>query len=587
MKAVRSTIILFLATTALQTHVGNARNASKENTRNAPAVQRGGNGGPSRFAAAPRPAFQAPPRPQANQAQNNNKAANRPGGQAQNNNKAANRPGGQAQNNRPSSARLNAQPQNNNPTFNRVGYQSQNTTPSSNQKGGQQKKNNKQSPKRQGSQSQSSTLPPNRQSIPTLNSNAGAGSLTPPQPNLPNTAPGSTLPEKPVQPGNSVQPSAVPSEAANQVLPPSPSSKTVSIVQAQSSGQGNSSTPRGTSSPVLTRTEVGSKAVKAPGEEKKSPYAAEINFLTTNGEAGVLTGQEGVFGVGAKGSANLIEAKQTATFENGNFVAKGGTEMTVGAKGEAAAGLFMDDFGPKGGGPKVGLRGSAEVGGEMKANGSVEDRAGGILVGAAGEANVAVGAKAEAEAMAGASGANAKAGAFAGDRFRASGTAKTGGFGLTGFAEGQAGAGAEAEAKAAYEDGKIKLGLSTGAALGVGGKLGVGMEVDVSEVEKTVKVTREFTENTVVPGVKDAGVQIGGAATTVGKGVTTAANTVGTGINTGVNQADRELNKAASTVESGFNQATSTIAGGFNDAAGGVKKVSSSFTGGVKSLFGF
>lgn len=81
--------------------------------------------------------------------------------------------------------------------------------------------------------------------------------------------------------------------------------------------------------------------------------------------------------------------------------------------------------------------------------------------------------------------AGRKTTAFAGARAGVEGKAGVGPFRATGRAEGWAGVGAGAKLDTGYKDGKLKLDFGVGAALGVGGKLKVGVEVDVGKRKRT------------------------------------------------------------------------------------------------------
>ena len=80
---------------------------------------------------------------------------------------------------------------------------------------------------------------------------------------------------------------------------------------------------------------------------------------------------------------------------------------------------------------------------------------------------------------------DAKAGAFAGARASATGSAGIGPIScknVCGRAEGWAGVGVETACKAGYQDGKLKFNFGLGAALGIGGKLGSYITIDVTKI---------------------------------------------------------------------------------------------------------
>ncbi|MDO4717600.1 MAG: hypothetical protein Q4B08_08560, partial [Propionibacteriaceae bacterium] len=106
---------------------------------------------------------------------------------------------------------------------------------------------------------------------------------------------------------------------------------------------------------------------------------------------------------------------------------------------------------------------------------------------AKGKAEAYVGGKADVELGIGKSGVNAEAEAFAGARASVSGSADVAGVGVTGGAEGWAGIGASAKAQFGEVDGKFGFKLELGAAIGIGGKVSVGFQVDVPKLVDSVK----------------------------------------------------------------------------------------------------
>ncbi|MDO4783628.1 MAG: WXG100 family type VII secretion target [Propionibacteriaceae bacterium] len=106
---------------------------------------------------------------------------------------------------------------------------------------------------------------------------------------------------------------------------------------------------------------------------------------------------------------------------------------------------------------------------------------------AKGKGEAYVGGKADVELGVGKSGINAEAEAFAGARASVSGSADVAGVGVTGGAEGWAGIGASAKAQFGKVDGKYGFKLELGAAIGIGGKVSIGFQVDVPKLVNSVK----------------------------------------------------------------------------------------------------
>lgn len=144
----------------------------------------------------------------------------------------------------------------------------------------------------------------------------------------------------------------------------------------------------------------------------------------------------------------------------------------IGGKGN----LFAGDKG-------LGAEGSVHAGIQASTSGSVSAHDG--LVSVDGKANAMAGAEAEGRASVSRSGAELKGEAFAGAKADVTGGVQAGGVGLQATAEGWAGAGADGSANVSWDDGKLTVGASLGAAAGLGGKLGVEMTL---EPAKTVEV---------------------------------------------------------------------------------------------------
>lgn len=103
------------------------------------------------------------------------------------------------------------------------------------------------------------------------------------------------------------------------------------------------------------------------------------------------------------------------------------------------------------------------------------------------EANVWAGAKASGGVKVGPSGASLNAQAFAGVSAGVEGQVGDNNARIKGGAEVSAGIGFEGKAEGKIEDGKLKFGAKIGGALGIGGKVSFGMEVNVAPVLDAAK----------------------------------------------------------------------------------------------------
>ncbi|WP_136517620.1 MULTISPECIES: WXG100 family type VII secretion target [Cellulomonas] len=96
-----------------------------------------------------------------------------------------------------------------------------------------------------------------------------------------------------------------------------------------------------------------------------------------------------------------------------------------------------------------------------------------------------VGAYARGEAQFTTDGVELSGEALAGAKVSVEGEATLGGIGISAGAEGWAGAGAGGSVQFGMEDGKWRMGVSGGAAFGLGGELSVGIVIDPAEVVET------------------------------------------------------------------------------------------------------
>jgi hypothetical protein len=290
-----------------------------------------------------------------------------------------------------------------------------------------------------------------------------------------------------------------------------------------------------------------------------NPWADEkINTHTVSGEAGTASGgvqlkvletragtylnngQNGV-GVGAAGQAHLIRVTAGGTAETrtirsqgrdilGNSAA-GTTEIYAGARGLAETGL---DFGKD---PTLKARVGGFVGQNLSAEGNARTKILGGGVGVNGTASVGMGAEGSAGLSFSKDGTKIGAGGFAGDRATVSGGFDVVGVGGNLTADGYAGVGAEISSESSFKNGKLKIKGTLGAALGVGGRVGVDLTVDLNKVEEEGKAFASSVEHFG----KQAGEQIKTDFTRFG------------------NEVDREVKQAAVVVEADLNKAANEV----------------------------
>lgn len=267
--------------------------------------------------------------------------------------------------------------------------------------------------------------------------------------------------------------------------------------------------------------------------------SGELKLGELSGETSVDDDvSDGDLSAKAKGEANLVSNKLSGEYKTPTIAAggeellsahaKGSTDAKIGLSGDAEAGLKLN-------GTDAGLKADAEVFAGLQA--SAKEERGVTVLGIEG------GLRNEVEAEAGASaegklqatldeGLEAGGEVFAGAKAGWKGEQSFGGFKLSGTAEGWAGAGAEAGAKAKWEDGKIQLGLSLGAAPGIGGKLGFGFEIDIKEVEEQWgsvddKVVAAWDAVLADPGYQKANADVDKFFNDLGKGAEEAVESIG------------------------------------------------------------
>lgn len=197
----------------------------------------------------------------------------------------------------------------------------------------------------------------------------------------------------------------------------------------------------------------------ADSKDKKNSPSVKLYEKDVSAKVTALEGKkegEHTFGNGAKVegkvSGEVLSAETGANVE----VNSDGISAGVNAKAVLAAGD---------------IEGSAEYG----------------IASVGGEAHAAVEASAEGTASLGKDGLNLEGEVFAGGRLTGDVHGEVGGVGVGGHGELQAGVGISGDANFGMKDGKLQIGASFGAALGIGGKVGFDVEIDPAEVTSTIK----------------------------------------------------------------------------------------------------
>ncbi len=281
--------------------------------------------------------------------------------------------------------------------------------------------------------------------------------------------------------------------------------------------------------------------------------------------------------VSAEAKAYLLEltakgSAETKTVQLGGVDVKAGVNgevvITVGVFAKADAAVGIDGLTAN---AAVGAGQTIELSGETYVN------VGDLTLGADGEAEIFLGTTAEGSANFNKDGLNVGGEAFAGEKFAASGTGSVGGLGAGGSAEGWVGAGLKLDGSAQFVDGKLQFDFEIGAALGIGGKLGLEVEIDVEEIKEDFEAFGKGTADaftdlfdgfetagdevaaffedaaeTVKAGVEEAAQEVAQFAQEVGQtvsnGVQQAANEVADFAENAVNQASQEVSKVAAVV---------------------------------------
>jgi hypothetical protein len=270
----------------------------------------------------------------------------------------------------------------------------------------------------------------------------------------------------------------------------------------------------------------------------KGTFHAGVDGVKAHGEAGVNVTATRSDGVSTSGKYGTADASYTAT-------------ATAGAKATGDASLGADGLKAKAD-LRVGV--SAEVKGQAKVESKPIGGVPGLTAYAGVEGQVKVGAEAYATGEVALTKDKAvvkgEAGAFAGVEAKVTGRAGVGPLGVTGTAAGWAGVGAKAEFNAGYENGKLKLSFGAGAALGYGGYLKGGVEIDVGKAKQIA----EHVVDKVADGAKKL------------------ADADGDG-KLSINDAKVAAQKVGSAVESGVKKATEAVGGAINKVGQGISNV--------------
>lgn len=175
----------------------------------------------------------------------------------------------------------------------------------------------------------------------------------------------------------------------------------------------------------------------------------------------------------AQAQAQLASVKGEGSTVNQWGTARGAYEASVDAAATTSASVGNGS-----------LQGSAEASAGARAQ--AEGRVASGPAEAHGKVDGFAGVRAGGDTQLSATGVNTKADAFAGAKASAEGGADIGGIGVTGSAEGWAGAGAETGFDIGMNDeGNFVVETNVGAAIGVGGSVGGGVEIDPEKVGQT------------------------------------------------------------------------------------------------------
>lgn len=224
--------------------------------------------------------------------------------------------------------------------------------------------------------------------------------------------------------------------------------------------------------PSLGKKLLGASDVKLFDLPGSTTTNADGSVTTTSGE------------VKLDGGSPKVEGKITDTFWSDSANASG----TLGGAGWNVTNQVSTNVGATGSASFQ--NGQFQVSGDAKANlleaqGSESISAGPVTVQNTYDATV--GADANAQAAVGADGANLHAGAFVGGQVTAKQSVDVAGVGVGATESLRYGVGAQVNADASWNDGDIKLDLSAGAALGVGGSVGANIDVNLPKIGSEIE----------------------------------------------------------------------------------------------------
>lgn len=229
-------------------------------------------------------------------------------------------------------------------------------------------------------------------------------------------------------------------------------------------------------------------------------------------------------------------AEGNKTWQGADYHSSAGIGMDVRKRG--TVGGFIDSKGDK----FVGANGSLGGGLYGDASASQSGRIGNVDIRNRVGADGFLGTEANAKAGFSKKGATIGAGAFSGGRVGADIGTDAGPVGYGARGEAWAGAGIEGDVHAGYRDGKLKFGASGGAALGIGGKVGLEAEIDVRRIGNGVKDGAQKVGNWG----KNTGQKVGDWGKNTGKKVGDWGKNTGKKIGGGVGNLGRKLGNGAS-----------------------------------------
>lgn len=315
-------------------------------------------------------------------------------------------------------------------------------------------------------------------------------------------------------------------------------------------------TPEKKSSRLPDRIHSEFEAGKKPGHESSkqfdSQFEANVPKLPSKGLLGgmgkVLDKLPKV-GISKDFEKSVALAKAEGSFSAGGVVSGGYSasvlEASVSGKGEVSIG-----------------HGAVKVNGAVHAQATVVDLQGHVKANlgplqASAQGEAYVGAKANVEGgvtidpVHGVYGVEAKADAFLGAKAGVSGSVSLGKYaGIHGSAEGMVGVGVKLGASAKLEKGHLKLHFEIGAALGIGGKLSFGIDINFKKIgqdlkkifTKPIQVAKDISKK-VVHFFKDGAKKLGDGVKKAGEKIAKGIKEAGHAIKDGFKDAGKAIKK--------------------------------------------